>query len=211
MASISSDGKVAYIYDQATDTWHPVAGAANTSADYDWSGEHNFGQLATFEQVLEAKAGVNNFQNPSARDTAIPSPANGTVVFIRQLDSGTTVNQIQFYNGTDWQSVNTTTFIAKSSSWTLSADDAGTTVAVTAGLGTTVVVTVPDNANVALPIGTSIEFVSTGPGTVEFSEENANVTIGSKYSNKKLAATYSAGVLIKTDTNNWILIGDLTS
>ena len=74
MTSIDTTGKVGYMYDEETDTWYALSGAVNTNAAYTWTATQTFGTTANFQSVLNAKAGVNNFQNPSARDLAITSP-----------------------------------------------------------------------------------------------------------------------------------------
>ena len=97
MATISSNPKPTYIYDQETNTWYPVAGQVNNSLNYPWTGTHNFASTVTFADVVNAKAGINNFLNPAARDAAIASPINGIVCFVRQDSSGNVINQIQYY------------------------------------------------------------------------------------------------------------------
>ena len=83
---INSDGKVAYIYKDGT--WYAISGAINTNASYTWTAAQTFSSPVTFEEVLNAKAGINNFQSPETRDAAIPSPINGTVCFVRQETLG---------------------------------------------------------------------------------------------------------------------------
>ena len=106
MTSISSNGKVAYIYDQASQTWFPIAGTTNTAANYDWTGVHEFSSNpVTFNEVLYAQGGVNNFQNPNARDAAIPSAPDGLVCFIRQTNAGEQINQLQYYYSGVWKNL----------------------------------------------------------------------------------------------------------
>jgi hypothetical protein len=76
MTSVNTTGKVAYMYDEETDTWYAISGAINTAAPYEWTSTQTFNNTVLANDVLQAKAGVNNFQNPTARDTAIPSPIN---------------------------------------------------------------------------------------------------------------------------------------
>ena len=84
---IDSESKVAYIYSSATDKWHPIAGAVNTGAAYTWSADQQFSTTVTFESVVKAKAGVNNFLNPAARDLAFTGVSSenkkGIVCFVR--------------------------------------------------------------------------------------------------------------------------------
>lgn len=209
MSTISSNGKLGYIYDQATDTWHPVAGLVNTSSNYEWTGTQNFSNTVTFEQVLNAKAGVNNFLNPTARDAAIPSPTNGIVAFVRQTDAGVQINELQYYYNGAWRYVNDATrLLAQTASYTLSYSDVGNTVIIDSASDTQV--TVPPNSSTAFVIGQRLEIIRAGAGNVEILPDTG-VTIRSKNSNLKIAAQYSGAVLIKTDTNTWLLIGDLTA
>lgn len=70
--------------------------------------------------------------------------------------------------------------------------------------------TVPLNSSVAFPIGTSITIVSTGAGQTTF-VATGGVTINSSGGKLKLTGQWSSAVLIKTGTNTWTLIGDLTT
>lgn len=203
MSIISAVGKVAYIYDQPTDTWHPVAGYANTTETYTWSGPHTFSNTVNFDSVLTAKAGINNFQSESTRNAAIPSPINGIVVFIR--DS----NQIQYYHNGAWRVYgDNANLVEKTSGHILELIDAGTTIQMNVSSAHTV--TIPTNAQVPFQIGTQIAFVQIGLGQTSFTSP-LGVEILSKNSNKKISARYSPATLIKRDTNTWILIGDLTA
>jgi hypothetical protein len=209
MSTISGVGKVAYVYDQPTDTWHPVAGYANTTENYSWSGPHTFTNTVSFNSVLNAKAGVNNFFNESARNAAIPSPTEGTVVFVRQTDTGSLINQIQYYSSGNWRVYGDNANLSeKTLSSTLVLSDAGRTFQVNSS--SSVVITIPTESSVAFLNGTQIAFIRTGTGRVEFSSP-IGVNILSKNSNKAIAAQYSPATLIKRDATNWILIGDLTA
>lgn len=209
MASIGTDGKVAYIYDQATDTWYPVAGTANTSSDYVWSGTHTHANAVTFQDVVTSQAGINNFQNPTARDAAIPTPTNGIVAFVRQNDLGDQINQLQYYYNGTWRFINDgTDLFVETVDYTLQLSDAGTTILMTSANDTTV--TVPPNSDVAFGIGQKVEVIRNGDGNVTF-VEGTGVVINSKYDDLSIAAKYSAAALVKTDTNTWLLIGDLTT
>jgi hypothetical protein len=203
MSTISAVGKVGYVYDQPTDTWHPVAGYANTTETYTWSGPHTFSNTVNFDSVLNAKAGINNFATQLARDVAITSPINGIVVFVR--DS----NQIQYYHNGAWRVYgDNANLVEKTSGHVLELIDAGKTIQMNVSSGHTV--TIPTNAQVPFQTGTQIAFVQIGLGQTSFTSA-LGVEILSKNSNKKISARYSPATLIKRDTNTWILIGDLTA
>lgn len=202
MATTSTTPKVAYIYNESSDTWFPITGIANTAADYSWSGSH------TFADVIEAKGGINNFQNPAARDSAIPSPQNGVVAFVAQDALGNTINQIQYYStiASAWVNYSDANFLSKTGAYTLELKDSGKTISMDSA--TAVAITIPNNNLVAFPIGTRIEIIQTGAGEVSFSPASS-VTIRSKSSYLKLNTQYSGAQLVKLDTNVWILIGDI--
>ena len=103
--SFDSDGKAAYIYNEANDTWYQVSGKTDISGTFEWTGLHTHLSTFTTADHSVAKKGTNNFLNPSERDTAIPSPVAGTVCIIRQNAGGDTINEIQVYIGGSWTTV----------------------------------------------------------------------------------------------------------
>jgi hypothetical protein len=100
-----SDGKAAYVYNAADDTWYQVSGKTDISGTFEWTGLHTHLSTFTTEQTSIAKQGTNNFLNPAARDAAIPSPTAGTICLIRQNSGGSTINEIQVYIGGSWITV----------------------------------------------------------------------------------------------------------
>lgn len=209
MSTVSSTSKVAYMYDQASDTWYAVAGTANTNVAYNWNAAHTFGSIVTANDVIRAKAGVNRFTNPTARNTVITSPVKGTVCFVEQTDGGTDINQLQIYNGTAWVGMlDTATLSTKNTDYNLGLADAGQTLLIDSS--TDRIITVPLNSAVPFAIGQRLDIVRLNTGNVTFAGA-VGVTINSKNSNKKIAARYSGATLIKYDTDTWVLIGDLTA
>lgn len=200
----STTPKVAYIYKESSPpgngTWHPVAGLASTTVPYSWTSTHSFADDVTFTDVVNAKAGINNFQNATARDAAIASPSIGTVCFLRDN------NQIQYYSGTAWVNYYDAQLVEKTSNYVIVLADSGKAITMNSSSANTV--TVPTNATAAFPIGTLITVFQTGTGATSFVEASG-VTIHSKNSYKTIYTQYSAAQLLKTDTNIWILAGDL--
>ena len=216
MSTVSSSSKVAYMYDQTSDTWYAVAGTANTNVAYNWQAAHTFGSVVTVNDVIRAKAGVNRFQNPTARDAAIPSPVKGTVCFVEQTNGGTDINQVQIYtynsetSTSSWVGMlDTATLRTKNSDYNLGLADAGQTLLINSTNDVTI--TVPLNSAVPFAIGQRLDVVRLNTGNVTFAGATVGVTINSKNSNKKIAARYSGATLIKYDTDTWVLIGDLTA
>ena len=100
-----SDGKAAYIYNEANDTWYQISGKTDISGTFEWTGTHNHLSSFTTSDHFIAKKGINNYLNPAARDASITSPVAGTICLIRQNSSGTTVNEIQYYDGAEWKTL----------------------------------------------------------------------------------------------------------
>ena len=209
---ISSESKVAYLFDGTN--WRPISGVASPSADYTWTGDHVFNSdsTVTFETVVKNKAGINNFATATARDSALPSPVTGLVAFVA-ADGDGTINDIQFYDGTRWRSSNDAailkTPVVSANAYTLVATDAGNSLKITASTATTIYI--PENASNSFKIGQKVEILRLGSGAVSIAPVSGTVVLNSKSSNRKIAAQYSGAVLTKTNTNEWLLIGDLTA
>ncbi len=217
-ATKSNESRVAYIYKESYDqsgsptgngTWYPIIGIASTSSDYTWKGTHVFNDKSvTFEEVVKAQGGVNNFNDVASRDAAFPvAPDHGTVAFVKNV-GGNIVNQIQYYsaNADAWVNYADTSYSVISSNSTISDFHSGKTVQVTAAA----TITLPANAEVALPSGTRIDFVRLGAGEVTFAAGNG-ATVNSKNSWLRINAQYSAASALKVGLNAWVLIGDLKS
>jgi len=102
MPTFVYDGRPAFMYDEESDQWLQLGGAIDTSAGYSWTGTQSWANDVNFTDSLTSKEGINNFLNPAARNAAIASPVHGTVAFVRQDPGGTTINQWQYYDGSDW-------------------------------------------------------------------------------------------------------------
>jgi hypothetical protein len=92
--------------------------------------------------------------------------------------------------------------------YTLIAGDAGDLV--TLANASAITLTVPTNASVPFAIGTQITIAQAGAGQVTIAGA-VGVTVNASDSATKLRTQWSAGTLIKTNTNSWILIGDLSA
>lgn len=215
MANISTEPKVAYLFDGTN--WRPIAGVAtvNPSADYTWTGDQVFSSesTVTFETVVKNKAGINNFANPSARDAAITSPVTGLVCFVAQAADGSSINDIQFYDGTRWRSSNDSAILTSptvaANAYTLVASDAGNSIKISESADTTIYI--PENSSGSFKVGQKVEILRMGTGNVSIAPLIGTVTLYSKNDNRKIASRYSGAVLTKIDTNTWLLIGDLTA
>lgn len=93
-------------------------------------------------------------------------------------------------------------------SYTLVLGDKGLRVRMNVGSGNNL--TVPPNADVAFPVGSRIEIVQWGAGQTTV-VAGSGVTIRSSGGKLKLTGQYSAAVLDKIATNEWLLCGDLSA
>jgi hypothetical protein len=96
------DGKPGYIYNAADDTWYELSGKTDTTGTFEWAGPHTHLSTVTVVDHFVAKKGINNYLNPSARNSSITSPVAGSICLIRQDGSGNVINQLQFYDGSNW-------------------------------------------------------------------------------------------------------------
>lgn len=95
-----------------------------------------------------------------------------------------------------------------SSSYTLSLSDDSKIIQMSNSSANTV--TVPLNSSVAFPVGTQIMVVQYGVGQTSIAASDPSITINST-PGLKLRAQWSSATLIKTATNTWLLLGDLTA
>ncbi|PLS81700.1 hypothetical protein CYG49_01510 [Candidatus Saccharibacteria bacterium] len=94
----------------------------------------------------------------------------------------------------------------KTASYTLAAGDTGTIIEIDSASASTI--TVPDNASVALPVGTVIGFRQYGTGQVTIVGATG-VVLRSRGDAFKTAGQYSEGSLSKRGTDEWIVSGDM--
>ena len=208
MATIDNSGKLAYMYDEQTDSWNVVAGTTNTSISYNWTGTNTFAGTVTMEDVFVSKAGMNNFQTPAIRDAVIPSPTSGTVCFVRQDDEGNPLNQLQYFNNGAWRTARDNhSFSTKTANYTVSSADAGKTVLM--NLSTANTVTIPANPGSGFTPGQSIRFVQYGVGKTTILSE-PGIIVNSKDLMRSISKQYGIVELILISGSTWLLTGDLS-
>ena len=71
-------------------------------------------------------------------------------------------------------------------------------------------VTVPPNSSVAYGIGTQLNFAQLGVGQVTITA-GAGVTLNSSGAKLKLKDQYAVATCVKTDTNTWFVVGNLSA
>ena len=92
--------------------------------------------------------------------------------------------------------------------YTLVLSDAGKLVTLSNASGITL--TVPTNASVAFPTGSRVDIAQLGAGQVTVVGA-AGVDVEAKDGNDKMFGQYSAATLISLGSDDWLMIGDLTT
>lgn len=209
MATFETEGKLAYMYDEPTDTWHLIAGVSNTTLDYSWTGTNDFNGVVTMSDVFTSQAGINNFQNASIRDAVITSPTNGTLAFVRQDNSGNPINQLQYFSSGSWRSVASQASIeTKTADYTLQLTDSGKTILMNSSSANNL--TIPLNSSAAFGIGESIHIVQYGLGQTTI-VATTGVILNSRQSHRDIDGQYGKVTLTKVASDTWLLYGDLTT
>jgi len=211
MATISNIGKITYVYDEASDTWYPVAGMTDASADFAWSGDHTFsaaGSITSAAPVV-ASNGLNAFTSATDRSTKIPSPINGAFAFVPVNN----VMELQYYYAGSWRVFTDNAYLSeKLASFTIGLTDVGRTIE--ANSSSAINITIPLDSVTNFTIGTQIAVIQSGTGQVTFvpaTDGTNTVSLLSKNSNRKTASRYSQAIIVKKAANTWYLMGDLTA
>ncbi len=79
---------------------------------------------------------------------------------------------------------------------------------ITASNAASIALTIPPNSSVAYGIGTQINIMQLGAGTVTITA-GAGVTINSAGSKLRTDAQYAVATCLKIDTNTWVAVGNL--
>jgi len=117
---------------------------------------------------------------------------------------------VAFTDGTQTKEgvVSRTPIIQKTASYTLSALSERDSM-IEMGSASALTLTVPSNATVAWPVGTSIDILQTGAGQVTIAA-GAGVTVNGT-PGLKLRTQWSGVTLFKRATDTWVVYGDLTA
>lgn len=139
--------------------------------------------------------------------------ADGGVTMAKISQSSAATGQVIAWNGTAWapQSISASLVALNAqtgTTYTLVLSDAGKTITMSNAAANTL--TVPPNSSVAFPTGTVINIVSISTGQTTLSP-GSGVTLSSADAKLKLRVQYSSCSLIKTGTDTWIVVGDLST
>ena len=103
-----------------------------------------------------------------------------------------------------------TPIIQKTASYTLSAlTERDSLIEVSSATGVTI--SIPTDATLDYPIGTSIDILQTGAGQVTIAAVTPGTTTVNSTPGLKLRTTWSSATLFKRAANTWVVFGDLTA
>ena len=74
-----------------------------------------------------------------------------------------------------------------------------------------VTLSIPTDATLNFPIGTSIDILQTGTGQVTIAAVTPGTTTVNATPGLKLRTTWSSATLFKRAANTWVVFGDLTA
>ena len=198
----------------ALDTLNELATALGNDASFSTTVTNSIATKApiasptfTGTVTIPAGASISGFA-PLASPTF-----TGTNTVANMTVSGTTnlsANGVQLSDGTQTKVgvPSITTISQKTANYTLAAlTERDSMIEMNSASATTL--TVPTNATIAYPVGTSIDVLRVGAGAVDVAAAGG-VTINAT-PGLKLRAQWSSATLIKRATDTWVLVGDLSA
>ena len=149
--------------------------------------------------ALETKLGLTD-SNAAANAVLVGSGASTTAWTTSPTVTGTLTAGVAVGQAVDLD--------RKTADYTLVLADAGKVIEINSGSSENV--TIPPNSSVAFPTGTQIVVVRLGAGAVVVTE-GSGVTTRSDGDKNKIKSQYSSCVLIKHETDEWYILGNLDS
>lgn len=202
--------------DNTSDANKPVSTATQTALDL----KANLASptfTGTVSGVTKAMVGLGNVDNTSDANKPV-STATQTALDLKAPIASPTftgtvtvaASGIAFTDGTQTKEgvPSRTTIIPKTANYTLSSLGERDCL-IEMGSGSALTLTIPTNATVAWPIGTSIDVLQTGAGQVTIAGA-AGVTVNAT-PGLKLRTQWSSATLMKRATDAWVVVGDLTA
>ena len=149
--------------------------------------------------ALETKLGLTD-SNAAANAVLVGTGASTTAWTTSPTVTGTLTAGVAVGQAVDLD--------RKTADYTLVLADAGKVIEINSGSSENV--TIPPNSSVAFPLGTQVVVVRLGAGAVVI-VEGAGVTTRSDGDKNKIKSQYSSCVLIKHETDEWYILGNLDS
>ena len=174
--------------------------------------------LSTPVSVANGGTGISSFGTGVATWLGTPSSANLAAAVTDETGSGAlvfgtspTISGATLTNAIVTQAILTPTFSANA--YTLVLGDQGDILLASNG-ATAGTINIPTDASVAFPTGTQITVIQTGAGQLTIQATTPGTTTvastGATATAPKLRAQNSAATLIKSNTNSWYVVGDIS-
>ena len=149
-----------------------------------------------FKGVTDEPSTTINFAQGSLDDLAVNNIEVAGVVFADGTQTKVGVPSI-------------TPISEKTTAYTLSStDERDTIIEVNSSSATTL--TIPEDATLNFPVGTTLDVIQTGTGQVTIAGENGSVVVNAT-PGKKLRAQWSSVTLLKRAANSWLVFGDTSA
>jgi hypothetical protein len=202
--------------DNTTDVNKPVSTATQTALNL----KANLNAptfTGTVSGITKSMVGLGNVDNTADANKPISTATQSALDAKAPISSPTftgavtlSSSGIVFADGTQTKEgvPSRTTISQKTDSYTLSSlSERDSLIEINKATGSTL--TIPTNATVAWPIGTSIDILQTGAGQVTIAGA-AGVTVNAT-PGLKLRTQWSSATLLKRATDSWVVVGDLTA
>jgi hypothetical protein len=150
------------------------------------------------------RVGINNASPSVTLDVTGDAAFSGNLAVGANTDVEASIDAVE----ADVTNINELQQNSQTASYTLALSDAGSLVKMNVASANDL--TVPPNSSVAFPIGTQILVLQQGAGQTTI-VAGSGVSLFSKDSNLKLSARWCVATLIKLNTDNWLVVGDLTA
>jgi hypothetical protein len=154
-----------------------------------------------------AQSAVSNLTTDLSGKAALESPTFTGTPAAPTASARTNTTQIAT-TAFVYEEVNKASIDTKTASYTLAVADAGKVIEMNVASANDL--TIPLNDSVAIPIGSTIDIIQYGEGQTTI-VATSGVTIRSKEGNLKLTGQYSGATLYKRGTDEWVVVGDLTT
>ncbi len=172
----------------------------------------------TVSGITKSMVGLGNVDNTSDANKPVSTATQTALDLKANLASPTftgtvtvAASGIAFTDGTQTKEgvPSRTTVDSKTADYTLVLTDRDKMIEVNSSSALTI--SIPTDASVNFPIGTSIDLLRVGSGAVTIAAATPATTTLNHTPGNKLRAQWSSATLFKRAANTWVLMGDLTA